>query len=311
MIQSRAWTLVLSCVTCLIACEADTRPPREAVAVDVYLMPTCPFAHEALGALLPALDRFGAGPSLRVHHIGGVLESGSLDSMYGAADLQAGRVQVCAQRIGGESALRSVLRCQLHESDAAVQRCLVGLSTAGAKLTSCVEGAEGTALLRASFERSRKVSIRESPTIVLDGVPYSGGHSETHFARALCRNKLLATQSACKALPQPVAVDITLVDAGECEGKTCLKETIQHFLKQKFEGVRIRVVSPHDEAVEGLRRAAGNPALPFAVVAPQAKQDAYGFSAIASRVLPIDGDPRLLLPLSGFAPGHSQGAQLN
>jgi hypothetical protein len=271
-------------------------------------MATCPFSQDALSGLLPAVDHFGARLSIAVHHIGGVLESGALDSMYGDADLRAGRLQVCAQEVGGESGLRRALACHSRAAPEESERCFAGLAVDGPSLRACAEGAQGEALLRASIERSQKAKVRESPTFFIDGKRYEGGVSEAHFARALCDHGALSDHPFCKSLPAPTPVDVTLVVDSACKGKGCGTEVIQRLVRQKLVEPRLTIKPETDPDMTALRARAGAPALPFILIDGAVKSDGYGFAALARHVLPIDGDSRLLLPLSGFTPTVAQAA---
>lgn len=306
----------------LVSCKTvpgrrtDSSAPqtKPVVRIDLFLMATCPFALAAFRGLVPVLTEFDPLVQLELHHIGGVLTSGKLDSMYGEDDLVAGRRQACAAELGGTAGLLRVLQCQLQDANGADGGCTTSDAIDSTLLGACMGGAQGEALLRASVERSRKQGQRASPAIFINDEPYRGGYSPRHFADALCSNDVLAEHSYCQGLPPTVDVEITIVsdsnDASQCEQPTqsCDVAAFRRFAEEHFVGARVRVIPAASQQGASLRKLAAYPALPFAILSPSARDDAYGFRAVQNHLRLIEGDPRFFLPLAA-QPSAEQASQ--
>ncbi len=134
--------------------------------------------------------------------------------------------------------------------------------------------------------------------------------SQRRTSHAPCAaNGALSDHPFCRSLPAPTPVDVTLVVDSACKGDECGTDAIQRFIRQKLVEPRLTVKPETDPDIIALRARAGAPALPFVLLDDAIQGDGYGFAAVARHVLPIEGDSRLLLPLSGFGPTAAGNAE--
>lgn len=191
----------------VLSCRKET--PRK---VELYTMSKCPFCAEAVQALPEVLDNFkkaGADVDLSIHFIGAVASSGELSSMRGEPEVAEDLRQACAQAHYAKNRKYLdylVCRAKSFRSDD-WQSCTgkkIGIDAA--VLTKCVEGAEGPALLSASFTYAKRAGVRASPTFVINDKHKRSTRFAEPIKQMICEHNALAgcdkSLSGGAALPQ-------------------------------------------------------------------------------------------------------------
>jgi hypothetical protein len=175
----------------IVAVDTDraTDQDRDAtVGMTVHVMSRCPYGVKAVQALTPIARGLGDRFVLKLEYIGRV-DRDILSSLHGAGEVAGDTIQLCVNRHASYTSWLDFLDCQNEDwrsIPAGWERCAESAGVDVEAIRSCSSGDEGTRLLRASFEASKKAGARGSPTIFLSGERYRGGRSTTSLARAIC-----------------------------------------------------------------------------------------------------------------------------
>jgi protein-disulfide isomerase len=149
-----------------------------------------------------------------------------------------------------------------------------------AKVKACIDGDEGKALLKASFEASKAKGARGSPTIFIAGQKYQGGRQENDFIRAICGGYKADKPEVCKNIPEPKKIDMTVLSDARC--KDCAPERIVGQLKNMFPGLQPKTIdygTPEGKALYAKIAEKGVKLLPAFLMAPVVTEDP-GFSQV-------------------------------
>ena len=268
-------------VLTLLACDS-AGPPAERVQLTLYTMSRCQFASEALRELLPVLGALGDRVDVELGFIASQ-RGNELGSMYGAADLEEDRLQLCALEHGGAAGWRKLLSCQFEDAErmpAGWQACSAreGLDTR--RVAQCFEGAEGWELLRASVARSETAGVTTSPTLHIAGAPFVQGRHAWFYARALCERFGANAPDYCAKLPAPVDVAVTIVSDARCQKPECRTERMTRFVAENIPGASVQTLDWQRPEARALFRSAGAGHLPFAVFSPSIAKEPRAFSAL-------------------------------
>jgi predicted DsbA family dithiol-disulfide isomerase len=109
-----------------------------------------------------------------------------------------------------------------------------------ADVRSCVEGQEGTGLLRYSFHKSRDRRVSGSPTMFINQKKYNGGRSERAFTFAICGAFTGKKPKLCTSIPPPPKVEILILSDKRC--KDCQSERLAEGVGGLFYGSKVKVV---------------------------------------------------------------------
>ena len=194
----------------------------EQVKVDFYVMSKCPFGAQVIKGIKPVLDKLGNAVDFHVHYIGSN-NNGQLSSMHGPTEVKGDKLSVCTMKYAPNNFM-GVLYCMAQTRgqiptnfDSCADK--AGLGSLKAKIKACANGKEGTDLLAKSFAESKKKGARGSPTMYIGGALYRGGRSPKAFTRAICGHFKSWKPEACKKIPPPVKVSLTVLTDKRC--KTC------------------------------------------------------------------------------------------
>src|SRR5690606_25334429 len=114
------------------------------------------------------------------------------------------------------------------------------------RLSECAGGTLGNQLLKSSFGLSKSHQVASTPTLVIDGRPYSGGRTSHHLSRALCA-ALKETGGYCGSLPEPTEVPVTILFDPKCEEAECDTSRFKLFVEHNFPGAVIREIDAGSE----------------------------------------------------------------
>lgn len=177
----------------------------EPISVDLYVMSQCPFGTKAEDVFIPAVRSLGPLAALNIHFIGGETpgEAGkpSFTSMHGFQEVVENQRHLCAMKNFPKEAFDFILERNKNIHDANWQNAAKKVGIDPAKLDACVTGAEGAKLLSDSFKVSQSRSASASPTIDINGMPYSGARGLRSITLAICDalgSKGLSLPDACE-----------------------------------------------------------------------------------------------------------------
>jgi len=204
--------------------QATPAPVKSArPAVDLYVMSFCPYGTQAETVMSPVVDLLKSKADIRIRYITSVTGStvDSVKSLHGMAEAKEDLQQVCINRYYPEqywSYLKTFNeKCYPSWQNAtALSSCrkntVATLSVDNATIDTCAEGAEGLALLRADATASANDRASASPTLVINGVKYSGARTAEAYKQAICTSFDSAPAECSTALSSASASTAT----GKC-----------------------------------------------------------------------------------------------
>ncbi|MFH1589454.1 MAG: hypothetical protein ABIB43_02720 [archaeon] len=209
------------------------------VILDMYVMSQCPYGAQAEDGAIPAVQKFGGDVDYNIYYIVTPTETG-FQSLHGQPEVDEDIRQLCIVEEYPDLFLDYLTCFNPNYQNAEVQyaTCVVQLKIDSDKIASCVEN-QGSDLLTASGAKSVEIGARGSPTIYLDGEPYSGGRAEIDFARAIC-NKFNYEHDGCADIPKPVEVQVIVVTDDDCP--SCDTSGIISTTKSLFPGAVVTTV---------------------------------------------------------------------
>lgn len=153
--------------------------------LEVFVMSHCPYCVRGLAAMKEVLAHFkaaGAPIDFRVHFIGGGDAEGGFDSLHGDEEVAEDLREICAAKhYARDQKFLDYIWCRNERLDDPNWRACASPKTGidPTVIATCSEGAEGRALLAASFRLGRELGIDASPTWLVNGRhPFSGIHAE-------------------------------------------------------------------------------------------------------------------------------------
>lgn len=210
---------------------------KEKVKVDFHIMSQCPFGVQVDNGIKPVLDKLGNAVEFNRHFIGQEKE-GQLSSMHGENEVKGNLLQICAAKHYPKTYMDLVfcMNKNYREIPNNFDGCATEAKVDGAKIKSCADGEEGKGLLKASFAASKEKQASGSPTIFVNGERYKGGRTENDFLRNICNAyKPENKPEACKSIPAPKKVDLTVLTDARC--KNCVVDPIINQMKNIFPGM--------------------------------------------------------------------------
>jgi protein-disulfide isomerase len=180
--------------------QATQAPVKSArPAVDLYVMSFCPYGTQAETVMSPVVDLLKSKADIRIRYITTITGStvDSVDSLHGMPEAQEDLRQICINKYYPEKYWAYINAfndaCYPSWNNAtALSSCrkdtAAALSIDNAKINSCAEGAEGLAVLKVDETASAKDGASASPTLVINGVQYSGARTPEAYKQAICNS---------------------------------------------------------------------------------------------------------------------------
>jgi glutaredoxin len=167
--------------------------------VDLYVMAFCPYGTQAEAVMKPVVDLLGSKADIRLRYITTVsgTTADSVSSLHGPTEVQEDLRQICIQKYYPGKLWDYVSRfdatCYPASSNADVQKsCLLNASGAAgidmSKIENCASGPEGVSLLKADEADSDKNGASASPTLIINGVTYSGARTPQAYKTGICNS---------------------------------------------------------------------------------------------------------------------------
>jgi len=167
--------------------------------VDLYVMAFCPYGTQAETVMKPVVGLLGSKADIRLRYITTVTgtTADSVNSLHGPTEAQEDLRQICIQKYYPEKLWAYIARfdeaCYPASGNTETQKaCWMSASAmAGidmAKITACASGPEGISLLKADEADSNKNGASGSPTLIINGVTYSGARTPEAYKQAICNS---------------------------------------------------------------------------------------------------------------------------
>jgi len=247
------------------ACESS----EPALQVDAYIMADCPFSALAMNELMNSRARH---PELKiVPHYVGTSKAGKISSIYGTNGLARDMDHVCALDQSGEAWL-AWYECQLGGADKPYECAAPDLDEA--KHRACLGTKRGRELLKDNYEASAARGINATPTFLINGKSYTGGHSQKHWTKAFCDGPAAPRRPECREAKKGHLVAATILS--DCTA--CDPTRVQSFLESAIADLDPKKLSRAEASAQGLL-----PDVTAAVVAilsPAVADDAYAFARL-------------------------------
>ncbi|MBW2528585.1 MAG: hypothetical protein JRI23_30710 [Deltaproteobacteria bacterium] len=260
-----------------------------AVKVEFYVMSQCPYGVKVVDAIKDVVDKMGPDMDFQMDFIGNVTPDGKLTSMHGEKEVKGNIVQLCAAKHAPGKYLDMVL-CQnknFREVDTNWEACAKQAKLPVPKIRSCYEGAEGQALLKASFEKAKKRGATGSPTIYINDQRYNGRRSTTAFQRAVCNALSGKKPAACAGLPEDVPVNVTVLNDKRCT--SCDTRRLMGSIQKSVAKPVIKNLDYSDPEGKKLFEQLGGGMLPMAVFDASLAKDQEASQAIGRFLQPAKG----------------------
>lgn len=264
-----------------------------AVKVEFFVMSQCPYGVKVVDAVKDVVDKMGADMDFRMDFIGKTGPDGKLTSMHGEKEVKGDMVQLCAAKHAPAKYLDMVL-CQnknFREVDTNWEACAKQAKLPVDKIRTCYEGAEGQALLKASFERAEKRGATGSPTIFVGGQKYSGRRSTAAFQRAVCNALKGKKPQACQGLPEDVPVNVTVLNDKRCT--SCDTRRLLGGIQKSIAKPVIKNLDYSDPEGKKLYEQLGGGMLPLAVFDSSIAKDKEASEALGRFLQPAKGGGEL------------------
>lgn len=191
-----------------------------AVKMELFVMSQCPYGVQVEEGLKDAVAKLGDDLDLQVDYIGED-NNGVLTSMHGDPEVVGNTAQLCAMKMSNK--WFDFIECQnknYREVGTNYGSCAAEVGIDPKALAACTTGAEGKALLAASFKRAKDRNATGSPTIYLAGKEYEGGRRPMEFMRAICDAYTGEKPQACHEIPEPAKVNVAILSDKRC-GADC------------------------------------------------------------------------------------------
>ena len=189
-------------------------------SVDLYVMAFCPYGTQAESAMKPVVSLLGTKADINVRYITTVRGStaGSVQSLHGLSEAQEDLRQICIQKKYPQKFWDYIetfnTRCYpVSQNLTSLNTCWrntsasMGFDTSA--IETCATGSEGLGMLKADESNANQNGATASPTLLINGVKYSGARTPEAYKLAICNSfeaaptecgtTLSSTQSAASA----------------------------------------------------------------------------------------------------------------
>lgn len=177
----------------------STQPPIKNTrpSVDLFVMAFCPYGTQAETAINPVVDLLGSKANISVRYITTISGTtiDSIQSLHGPLEAQEDLRQTCIHTYYPEKFWSYVSKfnteCYPQASNPEnLNSCwkntsaMLGIDVG--KIQSCASGSEGLALLKVDESDSQKLGATASPTLLINGIEYTGPRTPEGYKQAIC-----------------------------------------------------------------------------------------------------------------------------
>ena len=168
-------------------------------SVDLYVMAFCPYGTQAESAMKPVVSLLGSKADIQVRYITNVRGStvDTVQSLHGSSEAQEDLRQICIQKkypgkfwdyidafnsrcYPVSQNLTSLNTCWRNSSSS------LGFDTSA--IETCATGSDGLEMLKADETNANQNGATASPTLLINGVKYSGARTPEGYKQAICNS---------------------------------------------------------------------------------------------------------------------------
>ena len=189
-------------------------------SVNLYVMAFCPYGTQAESAMKPVVSLLGSKADIQVRYITTVSGStvDSVQSLHGSSEAQEDLRQICIQKnypqkfwdyIDAFNARCYPVSQNLTSLNACWRTTSSGLGFDTSAIETCATGSDGLGMLKTDETNANQNGATASPTLLINGVKYSGARTPEAYKQAICnsfdtspaecRTTLASTQTAASA----------------------------------------------------------------------------------------------------------------
>lgn len=174
-------------------------PKTDKPTVQLYVMSFCPYGIQAEQAMKPVVDLLGSKASIEPHFI--VSISGTtVNSLHGDYEAKEDMRQACVWKYYGQATFWKFVdyinnNCNKDNLDTCWKDAAKNASISVTKIETC-QTTEGLDLMKAEQVLSEKNGVSGSPTLIINGVVYSGARTAEAYKQAIC-NATTTQPSEC------------------------------------------------------------------------------------------------------------------
>ena len=179
---------------------ASQETPKTAKpTVQLYVMAFCPYGIQAEQAMKPVVDLLGSKADIQVHFI--VSISGTtVNSLHGDYEAKEDMRQACIWKNYGQTTFWKYVtyinsNCNKNNLDTCWKDAAKNTSVDVSKIETCVTS-EGLNLMKAEEALSNQNGVSGSPTLIINGVTYSGARTPDAYKEGIC-NAFTTKPSEC------------------------------------------------------------------------------------------------------------------
>ncbi|MEM7825335.1 MAG: DsbA family protein [Candidatus Aenigmatarchaeota archaeon] len=199
-------------------------PDREKPDVKLFVMSFCPFGVQAENLMKPVVDLLGTRADIKIHFIVDVHgnTTDSIGSLHGINEAKEDARQACIMKYYTQKTFWNYLmeinkNCYPVYRDAEkLEECwkkaAQNLGIDVDKIEKCAYGSEGIELLKADEELTNQYRVTGSPTLIINGVRYTGSRSSEEFKKAICSG-FITQPSECS---QNITSTSSSTSSGSC-----------------------------------------------------------------------------------------------
>lgn len=184
--------------------EQQTEIPKaDKPTVQLYVMSFCPYGIQAEQAMKPVVDLLGSKVTIEPHFI--VSISGTtVSSLHGEYEAKEDMRQACIWKNYGQTTFWKYVdyinnNCDKTNIDTCWKDAAKNASVSVTKIETCQTN-EGLDLMKAEEALSTKNGVSGSPTLIINGVSYSGSRTPEAYKQAICDAFTTAPSECSQAL---------------------------------------------------------------------------------------------------------------
>jgi glutaredoxin len=179
--------------------QQPTETPKTAKpTVQLYVMAFCPYGIQAEDAMKPVVDLLGSKADIQVHFIATVSGTtpDTVQSLHGPVEAQEDLRQVCIMKYYDQKtywkyvmaidATCSGQRSDATAYDACWKSAAKNASIDATEIDTCSKGSDGMTLIKADADLSSSKGVSGSPTLIINGVTYSGARTPDAYKEGIC-----------------------------------------------------------------------------------------------------------------------------
>jgi glutaredoxin len=192
-------------------------------SIDLYVMAFCPYGTQAESAMKPVVSLLRTKADIQLRYITTVQGStvDSVQSLHGLPEAQEDLRQVCIQKNYPQKFWEYIevfnTNCySLSQNSNGLNACwrnttaTLGIDTAA--IETCATGSNGIGMLTEDEMNADANAATSSPTLIINGVKYSGARTPEAYKQAIC-NSFDAAPSECGTV---LASSQQAASAGDC-----------------------------------------------------------------------------------------------